>query len=157
MSMKFQSWVMDLTEGAVDRVQTTADYIHDKIVPDNRAVSCTKTEVQLELETRFRYKHIERYNPELTNEYAFEVQREAYCGAWEGSSYADKLERIIGEVESDPDYVDPFKQEPELEEEMYEYIDSKIKKIDFRNLRLQKRRDKRNHKRSEKRRYEYGY
>jgi hypothetical protein len=148
---------MDLTEGAVDRVQTTADYIHDKIVPDNMAVRWTKTEVQLELEIRFRYKHIVRYNPELTNEYAFEVQREAYCGAWDGSSYADKLERIIGECETDSDYVDPFKQEPELEDQMYEYIDSEIKKIDFRNLRLQKRRDKRNHERSEKRRYEYGY
>lgn len=157
MSMKFKSWVMDLQESAVDRVQTTADYIHDKIVPDDMAVHWTKNELKFELETRFRFKQIKKYNAQLVNEYAFEIQREAYCGAWDGSSYADRLERIIAECETDSDYVDPFKKDSELEDKMYEYIESELKKIDCRKLRLEQRRDKRNHKRSEKRRYEYGY
>jgi len=157
MSMKFQSWVMDLYEGAVDHVQTTADYIHDKIVPDDQEIRSIKGEKEWQLETLFRYQHIAKANPELVNEYKFELQREADCGAWEGSNYYDKLDKVIGDCESDPDYIDPFKKYPDLEEVMYEFIEKEIQFVNCRNLRLKNRRDKRNHKRSEKRRYEYGY
>ncbi len=34
----------------------------------------------------------------------------------DGSDQADYLERLIREVESDPDYVDPFNDNPELEQ-----------------------------------------
>ncbi len=157
MSMKFKSWVMDLQEGVVDRVQYATDYVHDKIVPDEQAVRSIELKQRWHLENQFRFKHIKKLNPDLVWEYEFEINREAMCGTMDGSSHADFLDRLIGEIESDPDYVDPFLDNPELAEECNDYVKSEIEKINCRQLRLKQRRAKRQYDRYEKRRYDHGY
>ena len=157
MSMKFKSWVLDLQEGAVDHVESVVDRLHDKIIPDKENLRSIRLNQEIGLENEFIYKQIKKLNAEICNEIEFEVGREAMCGSMDGSDQADYLERLIREVESDPDYVDPFKDNPEPENQMYEYVASELKKIDFRELRLKIRRAKRQYDRYEKRRYEHGY
>ena len=157
MSMKFKSWVMDQYENFDEAVQRSADYVHSKLTDNSLEIADLKAEVRWDIHDELYYEEITKLNGDLLFEHQYEQQREGACGVFEGSTPKEIQEELFDRVKGDSDFVDPYKEDPELSDKIWDIVEYRLNQIDWNKLYLKKRGEKRKIKRWRKRVTEYGY